>query len=110
MFEVYTYNAGKGDCIRLHFAGTHNIFIDSGVTRFAPVFRLQCDRIKQSGETLDALILTHVDDDHIGGILANLRRAGYRCPFIEVWMNIPAVPLMMTEPYQFSRMMKYMRG
>lgn len=87
MFEVYTYNAGKGDCIRLHFAGTHNIFIDSGVTRFAPVFRLQCDRIKQSGETLDALILTHVDDDHIGGILANLRRAGYRCPFIEVWMN-----------------------
>lgn len=87
MLEVYTYNAGKGDCIRLHFAGTHNIFIDSGVTRFAPAFQQLCDKIKQSGETLDALILTHVDDDHIGGILGNLRRAGYRCPFSEVWMN-----------------------
>ncbi|MGM9958235.1 MAG: ComEC/Rec2 family competence protein [Erysipelotrichaceae bacterium] len=87
MLEVYTYNAGKGDCIRLHFAGTHNIFIDSGITRFAPKFRQLCDSVIQSGETLDLLILTHVDDDHIGGFLANLRIFGYRCPFKEVWMN-----------------------
>lgn len=87
MLEVYAYNAGKGDCIRLHFADTHNIFIDSGVTRFAPTFDRLCAQIEQEGETLDALILTHVDDDHIGGILSCLRRSAYRCPFSEVWMN-----------------------
>lgn len=87
MLEVYAYNAGKGDCIRIRFADTHNIIIDSGVMRFAPDFKRLCDRILASGETLDALILTHVDDDHIGGILSNLRHRAYRCPFQEVWMN-----------------------
>lgn len=87
MLEVYSYNAGKGDCIRLRFANTHNIFVDSGVIRFASQFRLLCDNIKQSGESLDALVLTHVDDDHIGGFLGNIRRTNYLCPFDEVWMN-----------------------
>ena len=27
MLEVYAYNAGKGDCIRLRFTGMHNIFV-----------------------------------------------------------------------------------
>ena len=87
MLEVYAYSAGKGDCIRLHFAKTHNIFIDTGVIRFAPRFRQICWEILQSGESLDALILTHVDNDHIGGLLGNLRHHTYRCPFKEVWMN-----------------------
>ena len=84
MLEVYTYNAGKGDCVRLRFAETHNIFIDTGVTRFAHSFKRICDQIIAAGETLDAIILTHVDDDHIGGILANLRFSTYKCPFHEV--------------------------
>lgn len=91
MLEVYTYNAGKGDCVRLRFAETHNIFIDSGVTRFASKFKQICDSIIAAGETLDVLILTHVDDDHIGGILANLRFDAYECPFREVWMNYDGV-------------------
>lgn len=51
------------------------------------MFEHLCNQIKQSGETLDALILTHMDDDHIGGILACLRKKVYQCPFREVWMN-----------------------
>ena len=87
MLQLYAYNAGKGDCIRIRFAETHNIIIDSGVIRFAPKFNQLCREIISSGQTLDALILTHVDDDHIGGFLANLRLNSYQCPFNEVWMN-----------------------
>ena len=87
MLEVFVYNAGKGDCIRIHYAETHNIVIDSGVMRFSPNFKRICDGVIQNRETLDALILTHVDTDHIGGILTNLRSANYTCPFNEVWMN-----------------------
>ena len=87
MLEVYTYNAGKGDCIRLRFAEKHNIFIDTGVMSFACRFKAICDEIIKDGEILDALILTHVDDDHIGGILGNLRKSSYKCLFNEVWMN-----------------------
>lgn len=90
MLEVYTYNAGKGDSIRIRFGDTgdyvHNIFIDTGVTRFASVFIKICNEILAAGEKLDVLILTHVDNDHIGGILSILR-CGYQCPFQEVWMN-----------------------
>lgn len=71
MLEVYTYNAGKGDCIRLRFGDGHNIFIDTGVTRFGTKFRSICEDVLKAGESLDLLILSHVDDDHIGGIFLN---------------------------------------
>ena len=86
MLELYTYNAGKGDCIRIRYEDTHNIFIDSGVIRFGLKFRSICDDILSAGESLDLLILTHVDDDHIGGILSQLR-LGWECPFNAVRMN-----------------------
>lgn len=87
MLEIYAYNAGKGDCIRIRYDELRNIFIDTGVTRFGAEFKRICDEIKASEEKLEVLILTHVDDDHIGGILANLRSRSYTCPFNEVWMN-----------------------
>lgn len=86
MLKLYAYNAGKGDCIRLSFGG-HNVFIDTGVTRFATEFQRILFSIISAEETLDALILTHVDDDHIGGALSLLRQ-GVKLPFKEVWMNV----------------------
>lgn len=85
MLQIFNYNAGAGDCIRMRYNG-HNIIIDSGVTRFGTRFKTICDEIKSSGEVIDALILTHVDADHIGGILYCLRL--FRdIPIREVWMN-----------------------
>lgn len=43
--------------------------VDSGPTSSAGEFRNLLTSIIRSGETLDALIITHYDDDHIGGIL-----------------------------------------
>lgn len=86
MVKVFAYNAGKGDCVRVYFADTHNIFIDTGVTRFAGRLKELCYKIRAAGQTLDVLILTHVDDDHIGGLLS-LLRIGWQCPFREVRMN-----------------------
>lgn len=88
MLEIYAYNAGKGDCIRLRFGDGHNVFVDTGVTRFGTKFKQLLKSISSSGETLDALILTHVDNDHIGGFLSFLR-CGNKCPFHEIWMNHP---------------------
>lgn len=68
-----TIRSGKGDCIHLRFIGDsatpHNIIIDSGPTSTAGEFRKLLSVIKATGEMLDALIITHYDDDHIGGIL-----------------------------------------
>lgn len=86
--KIYAYNAGKGDCVRVEI-NSFNIFIDTGVTRFGETFRSICNDIISSGGSLDLLILTHVDDDHIGGIL-HLLRLGLKCPFKEVRMNADA--------------------
>jgi beta-lactamase superfamily II metal-dependent hydrolase len=87
MLKLYAYNAGKGECIRLSFGDGHNVFIDTGVTRFSAELQRILFSITADGETLDALILTHVDDDHIGGVLSLLRH-GVKLPFREVWMNV----------------------
>lgn len=54
--------------------------------RFSSTLRSLCEDILRSGESLDLLVLSHVDDDHIGGILRLLRQ-GWECPFVEVGMN-----------------------
>ena len=85
MLQLYNYNAGSGDCIRIRF-DSHNIIIDTGTTHFSSRFAAICNEIKASGEEIDALILTHVDSDHIGGILYCLRLSR-KMPIREVWMN-----------------------
>lgn len=85
MLQIYNYKAGKGDCIRLHFEG-YNVFVDSGVIGFGTRLAQICKEIEQAGEVIDAFILTHVDADHIGGVLYNLRLRNTLC-IKEVWMN-----------------------
>lgn len=56
MLKIFAYNAGKGDCIRLNFDGIHNVFIDTGVTRFAAKLKELCYEIRVEGQTLDVLM------------------------------------------------------
>lgn len=70
---VSTIRSGKGDCIHLRFIGDslipHNVIIDSGPTSTAAEFRRLTTLIQSKGESLDVLLITHYDDDHIGCIL-----------------------------------------
>lgn len=66
--SLSSIRSGKGDCIHLRYNGC-NLLIDSGPTSSAGSFRRLCETILASGESLDALIITHYDDDHIGGII-----------------------------------------
>lgn len=90
MLSVFNYNAGKGDCIRIRYEGTsgvfHNIMIDSGVICFGKEFASICEEIETTGERIDALVISHVDTDHLGGLLYNLRNR-VQLPGWEVWMN-----------------------
>lgn len=71
--SISTIRSGKGDCIHIRFIGSsgipHNIIIDSGPSSAAGEFRKLLTDILSQSESLDMLLITHYDDDHIGGIL-----------------------------------------
>ncbi|EAV4984176.1 TPA: MBL fold metallo-hydrolase [Escherichia coli] len=67
MIAVYVLDAGHGDCILLDFEHTL-ILIDSGPKTFL-IRRNVIEKLKDllNDRTIDIAIVTHNDDDHIGG-------------------------------------------
>ncbi|HLA58298.1 MAG TPA: MBL fold metallo-hydrolase [Puia sp.] len=75
---VYFYQAECGDAARMTFIGSdnkaHNIFIDAGYERtFRYILAVEIDAIHKRGEFIDAWIVSHIHDDHIGGALSYIR-------------------------------------
>lgn len=64
------FQGGKGDCLMLTGADGKKMLIDGNVgpaykKHVAPVL----GKMRDKGETIDVVYLSHIDDDHIGGIL-----------------------------------------
>ena len=100
--KIKFLKAFNGDAILLSFKeGTQprNILIDGGTSatyqqvnelgkiEYGPL-KKALDQIRKKGEIIDLLILTHVDDDHIGGILKWVENDKYASSLIgKVWFN-----------------------
>ena len=68
------FKAECGDAAAIRFFGNdekfHNIFIDSGYGRtFRYILEEEIKKIIAVGELIDLWIISHIHDDHIGGIL-----------------------------------------
>lgn len=70
---VSLIRSGKGDCIHVRFLGAggkaRNIVIDSGPSVSAAAFRKLYNEIIRTDGELDSVIITHSDEDHLGGLL-----------------------------------------
>jgi beta-lactamase superfamily II metal-dependent hydrolase len=101
--ELRLLQANNGDAIHLKIKDEEdnfcNILIDGG-TRDTyicknhknklqnGVLKNLIEQIKTNGEFIDLLILTHVDDDHIGGILKWFEQDAYAKDLVKkVWFN-----------------------
>lgn len=88
------------DAIIIHFTDDddngHNIIIDGG-EMYSPKY-CYADRLKgkleelfSKGETIDLWVITHIDNDHIGGLYNFINDKDffetYSCRLKEVWMN-----------------------
>jgi beta-lactamase superfamily II metal-dependent hydrolase len=73
-------NAGCGDAIHINFIGSdnkpHHILIDGGTEKgnlYTQTLQKEIAQILSLREQIDLWIITHIDDDHIGGILRLIR-------------------------------------
>ena len=95
--ELRILQAEHGDSIVIsgEFDGEYrNILIDGGPAQAFEVqhiprsLKLFLNDIKAKAQKIDLLVLTHVDDDHIGGLLAGFNKHGYLTELTqEVWFN-----------------------
>lgn len=72
--KVNIFKAECGDAAAIRYFGSdgrfHNIFIDSGYRRtFRFVLEDEIMKIIDLGEIIDLWIISHIHDDHLGGIL-----------------------------------------
>lgn len=88
MFSIEMLQANYGDAIWLEYgdeASPNIVLIDCG---FKNTYREIIDRIEQRNLTLELLILTHVDEDHIKGAIPLLQDARLGPGRVrDIWFN-----------------------
>ena len=70
--------ARQGDALWLSWgdpASLHHVLIDCGTEEIGHRVREKLEQLVSQGQSLDLLVITHVDRDHIGGVLTALAEA-----------------------------------
>ncbi len=75
-FEVIFLDVGQGDSILVQTPNNKNILIDGG--RGSNILNQISKFISQNNKTIDVVIATHADADHIGGLISIFERYDVR--------------------------------
>ncbi|HET9755179.1 MAG TPA: hypothetical protein VFP66_01650 [Candidatus Limnocylindrales bacterium] len=90
MFTIEMLPAGPGDCLWIEYGTAQNprrILIDGGASPSASSELRRRTRALGQAAHFELLVITHVDDDHIDGILGLLSDTQSQATFGEVWFN-----------------------
>ena len=92
IFTLKSLPAHNGDCFIISFGeqdDVKNIIVDGG--RSMPSYKIlknQINELEEKGQLIDLLILTHIDEDHIMGLIRLFRDAKIdKSIFKEIWFN-----------------------
>ena len=74
MVNVYMLPADEGDFLWVSYGekGQHHILIDGGLENSGHEYSQIINCICQREETIEAIILTHIDSDHLGGAIKGI--------------------------------------
>ena len=94
MLELELLPAGCGDCLWLEYGkpgDSHIVLIDGGVKNTAERLEARIQEAIKERQTpslhIDLLVVTHIDNDHIEGILKLLEEAKLPLTFGDIWFN-----------------------
>jgi beta-lactamase superfamily II metal-dependent hydrolase len=90
MFKIEFFPAQQGDAIWIKYGArgaAHRLLIDAGTPATAPLIRKRIEKLPAGDRCFDLLVITHVDTDHIGGVLKLLSDLPSGTQFDDVWFN-----------------------
>lgn len=91
--KIKVIKAFEGDCILINFfdkeSVSRNILIDGGTRRtYVKNLKNILKEIQKKNEFIDLLIITHIHDDHLGGILEFYKDINFNKKFVKkIWFN-----------------------
>src|ERR1700735_2728750 len=90
MFEIEMLPAREGDCLWLRYGDSKNIkqiLIDGGRAATAKIVKKRLAALPLKAREFELLIITHVDRDHIEGILNIIEDPRSGVKFKDIWFN-----------------------
>jgi len=89
MFQIEMLPAREGDCLLLTYgkAGEHRILVDGGRAATYSDLKARLSTLPETDREFELLIVTHVDRDHIEGVLAMLEDPARPAQFRDLWFN-----------------------
>lgn len=90
MISIKMFKAEKGDAFLIKFDNGQNILIDMGMPNtYENEIRQELIKLKESNQKIDLLIISHVDEDHIGGAIKFLEENQNNkiIEISEIWHN-----------------------
>lgn len=94
MLRLEMLPAGCGDCLWLEYGEpgkTHIVLVDGGVKDTATLLATRIQEAmnvsRASSLHIDLLVVTHIDNDHIDGILKLLEEGRLPLTFGDIWFN-----------------------
>lgn len=90
MFHLEMLQANEGDSLLLHYgdrAKPSHIVVDTGRKATWPALKRRLEAIIERGETLELLVITHIDRDHIEGVLELMKAEPVAKAFRDIWFN-----------------------
>ena len=91
MLRVELLPAGYGDAILVSYGkgdeAEHHLLIDAGQASTAGPLLERLERVRAKGGRIDLFVVTHIDNDHVGGALKLLRDPASAGMIDGIWFN-----------------------
>lgn len=91
MFRIEMLPAAHGDCLWIEYGtggAIHRMLIDGGPAHTYPALRERLLHLPEDQRSFDLLVVTHIDADHIEGVVRLLQDAEtLHCRFDRIWFN-----------------------
>lgn len=91
MYRIEMIQAGHGDCIWIEYGenenSMHRVLIDGGTAGTYEKIKQRIKALDVPNAKFDLLVITHIDADHIAGILKLFEDEELNISFDDIWFN-----------------------